>query len=110
METKGRKKVLLWAVVLALVSACVALVACSQPKPADEAPASSAEASSAESSATEAASSEASSAEASSAEATAADAGDIKVEAPTTVPEADEFGVITELTDDQVEYWYWNYK
>ena len=26
------------------------------------------------------------------------------------VREVDEFGVITELTDDQVEYWYWNYK
>ena len=87
-RSNGRKKVLLWALVLALVSACVALVACSQPKPASEEPASSAaESSAAASSATEEA--------ASSAEATASDAGEIKVSAPTTIPEADEFGVIT---------------
>lgn len=82
MLNKGRKKVLLWAVVLAMVAAMVALVACSQPQSASDKPAESSAATSAESSA-------------SGDTAKDGDASAIKVSAPSKVPEKDEFGVIT---------------
>ena len=90
LHTKGRKKVLLWTVVLALVCACVALVACAQSGGQSSS-------SSAESSAPAASSSEAASSEkASSSEEKASDEDlTIRAKAPTSVPAADDFGVIT---------------
>ncbi len=102
-RTKGfklGKQTVVWVLALMAVAATVALAACSQPSQssssASSADASSAAASSAtqEATETEASSSEASSSESSEAAAGSADALVPAFDAPTTVPEADEFGVI----------------